>query len=91
MRAVQTLDAIIRDAESVVAPPLAPAPPLPGPMPARALSEAAAALARAGEVDAIVAITREGATPRLLARGLLFTAAIYAYGAAALAVNRITS
>jgi pyruvate kinase len=67
VRAVQALDAIIRDAETTTVPPAGPFPGLPGPVAARALSEAAATLAGAGEVDAIVAITREGTTPRLLA------------------------
>jgi len=67
VRAVQALDAIIRDAETTSVPPAGPFPGLPGPVAARALSEAAATLARAGEVDAIVAVTREGMTPRLLA------------------------
>jgi pyruvate kinase len=67
LRAVRTLDAIIRDAES--AEPLGFTTPgaLPGTLSARALCEAAATLARADQVDAIVAVTREGMTPRLLA------------------------
>jgi pyruvate kinase len=67
VRAVQTLDAIIRDAESL--PPservvLAVDPT--GSRHGRALCEAALTLASAGEADAIVAVTREGKTARLL-------------------------
>jgi pyruvate kinase len=67
VRAVQTLDVIIRDAE--VLPPM----PIPvtgaSPMQAghgRALCEAAVTLATRGDADAIVAITREGKTARVL-------------------------
>jgi pyruvate kinase len=67
IRAVQTLDAIIRDAESL--PPseraiIAVDPT--GSRHGRALCEAALTLASAGEADAIVAVTREGKTARLL-------------------------
>ena len=67
VRTVQTLDAIIRDAESL--PPservdLAVDPT--GSRHGRALCEAALTLASAGEADAIVAVTREGKTARLL-------------------------
>ncbi len=67
VRAVQTLDAVIRDAESVpvseyVAPVLDPT----GSRHGRALCEAAVTLATAGQADAIVAITREGKTAKLL-------------------------
>jgi pyruvate kinase len=68
VRAVQTLDAVIRDAE------LAPAAErvLPLHDPAgnthrHALCEAAVTLATAARADAIVAVTREGNTARLLA------------------------
>ena len=67
VKAVQTLAAIIRDAESLppserVSPPLEPT----GTRHGRALCEAALTLASAGEADAIVAVTREGKTARLL-------------------------
>jgi pyruvate kinase len=66
--AVQTLDAVIRDAESV--PPtdhVAPAVDPTGSVHGRALCEAAVTLASAGHADAIVAMTEEGRTARLLA------------------------
>ncbi len=67
VRAVQTLDAVIRDAESMpvseyVAPTLDPT----GSRHGRALCEAAVTLATSGQADAIVAITREGKTAKLL-------------------------
>ena len=67
VRAVQTLDAVIRDAESMpdaehVAPTLDPT----GSRHGRALCEAAVTLATAGQADAIVAITQEGRTAKLL-------------------------
>ena len=66
-RAVQTLDAVIRDAESVpsgerVLPAVDPTGSLHG----RALCEAAVTLATAGQADAIVAVTEEGKTARLI-------------------------
>ena len=67
VEAVQTLDAIIRDAETL--PPLA-IPSLASLMHAehgRALCEAAVTLAERGQADAIVAVTREGNTARMLA------------------------
>jgi pyruvate kinase len=67
VRAVQTLDAIIRDAESL--PPsehVAISVDPTGSRHGRALCEAALTLASAGEADAIVAVTREGKTARLL-------------------------
>jgi pyruvate kinase len=66
VRAVETLDAIIRDAESL--PPLA-VPSLATLMHAehgRALCEAAVTLADRGHAKAIVAVTREGNTARML-------------------------
>jgi pyruvate kinase len=68
VRAVQTLDAIIRDAETVgpgerIFPDVDPT----GSRHGRALCEAAVTLASAGQADAIVAVTREGKTARLLA------------------------
>ena len=67
VRAVQTLDAIIRDAESAPPPPdVALAADPTGSRHGRALCEAAVTLATAGGADAIVAVTREGKTARLL-------------------------
>jgi pyruvate kinase len=68
VRAVQTLDAVIRDAELMppaerVVPLLDPA----GNTHRHALCEAAVTLATAARADAIVAVTREGNTARLLA------------------------
>ena len=67
VRAVETLDAIIRDAELMprgerVLPTVDPT----GRRHGRALCEAAVTLATAGQADAIVAVTREGKTARLL-------------------------
>ena len=67
VRAVETLDAVIRDAELMprsdrVAPAVDPA----GTRHSRAICEAAVTLATAGQADAIVAVTREGKTARLL-------------------------
>jgi len=67
VRAVQTLDIVIRDAESVpggqhVAPIMDPTGSLHG----RAICEAAVTLATAGHADVIVAVTSEGKTARLL-------------------------
>lgn len=63
-RAVQTLDAIIRDAE------IGPADPAPAPALARghveAICEAAVTLANRGDAQAIVAVTRGGGTARRL-------------------------
>ena len=67
MKAVETLDAIIRDAEML--PPLAVASVarLMHAEHGRALCEAAVTLADRGQADAIVAVTREGNTARMLA------------------------
>ena len=67
-RAVETLDAIIRDAESMlpserVVPEMDPTRSPHG----RALCEAAVTLASTARADAIVAVTREGHTARMLA------------------------
>jgi pyruvate kinase len=67
VRAVQTLDAVIRDAEQAptaerIIPDLHPAGSLHG----RAVCEAAVALAAAARAEAIVAVTRAGHTARLL-------------------------
>lgn len=67
VRSVQTLSAIIQDAE--LAPPaerLVPTADPIGSRHGRALCEAAVTLATAGQADAIVAVTREGKTARLL-------------------------
>jgi pyruvate kinase len=67
VRSVQMLDAIIRDAESIL--PAAPGRPTGRPDGSRhgaALAEAAVTLAMTGQADAIVAVTREGMTARLL-------------------------
>jgi pyruvate kinase len=68
LRAVETLDAVIRDAESAVdtAPQLVPTFDPIGSRHGRALCEAAVTLARAGQADAIIAVTREGKTAKLL-------------------------
>jgi pyruvate kinase len=67
VRAVQMLDAIIRDAESIpslehVLPAFDETGSLHGP----ALAEAAVTLATTAQADAIVAVTNEGKTARLL-------------------------
>jgi pyruvate kinase len=90
IRAVQTLDAIIRDAESL--PPseraiLAVDPT--GSRHGRALCEAALTLASAGEADAIVAVTREGKTARLLS-ALRPRAPIYAVTASEAVAGRLS-
>jgi pyruvate kinase len=67
VQTVQTLDAVIRDAELV--PPSGPLKLAADPTASRhgrALCEAAVTLATAGQADAIVAVTREGKTARLL-------------------------
>ena len=67
-RTVQTLATIILDAElSPAAESIPPAVDPTGSLHGRALCEAAATLARVGHADAIVAVTREGKTARLLA------------------------
>ena len=68
VRAVQTLDAVIRDAESMpagerIVPEIDPTGSLYG----RGLCEAAVTLAATARADAIVAVTREGKTARMLA------------------------
>ena len=67
VRAVETLDAIIRDAEmSPRTERFAPAVDPTGSRHGRALCEAAVTLATAGQATAIVAVTKEGRTARLL-------------------------
>jgi pyruvate kinase len=79
VQAVETLDLVIRDAESVQAagakylPAIDPS----GLLHSRALCEAACTLASTGHADAIVAVTREGKTARLLS-ALRPSAAIFA-------------
>jgi pyruvate kinase len=67
VRVVQTLDAVIRDAESIL--PAVSAAPVIDSASVRhghALAQAAVALATTGQADAIVAVTLEGHTARLL-------------------------
>jgi pyruvate kinase len=67
VEAVETLDLVIRDAESI--PPAARYVPEIDPaglLHSRALCESAVTLASTGHADAIVALTREGKTARLL-------------------------
>jgi pyruvate kinase len=67
-RAVQTLDAIIREAEASPAFDVAPLPAaiIRGDSHAQALCEAAVTLANRGDAQAIVAVTRGGGTARRL-------------------------
>jgi pyruvate kinase len=67
VRAVETLDLIIRDAESVpAAERFIPAGEPTGLVHGRALGEAAVTLAITGQADAIVAVTKKGKTALLL-------------------------
>ena len=66
VRSVEVLDAIIRDAESMPVPPAPIAAPAMGVDYVKALSEAAVSLSRRSNAHAIVAITREGQTAKLL-------------------------
>ncbi|MEP6782965.1 MAG: pyruvate kinase [Acidobacteriota bacterium] len=65
VRSVEVLDAIIRDAESMMAPP-AEITSAAAVDHVKALSEAAVSLSRRSRSHAIVAITREGQTARIL-------------------------
>jgi pyruvate kinase len=67
VRAVQVLDTIIRNAEAVPPPWSLPAPANERPDHLPSLCDAAVTLAGRSHADAIVAITREGRTARLLA------------------------
>jgi pyruvate kinase len=68
VRAVQTLDAVIRDAEQLLpGERVVPQEDVSGRHHGRALCEAAVTLASTAHADAIVAVTRGGKTPRLLA------------------------
>jgi pyruvate kinase len=68
VRAVETLDLVIRDAESAprTAERHVPAIDPGGLLQSRALCEAACTLAARGDAEAIIAVTREGKTARLL-------------------------
>lgn len=66
VRSVEVLDAIIRDAESMTPPWVARGDDRANVDHTRALSEAAVTLARRSGAHAIVAVTREGQTARLL-------------------------
>ena len=68
VRAVRTLDAVLREAERTLpdATTVEPSVDPTGTGHGRALCEAAVTLARSGEADAIVAVTRGGTTARLL-------------------------
>jgi pyruvate kinase len=67
VRAVRMLDAVIRDAESAgPAERILPTVDPTGSRHGRALCEAAVTLATTGQADAIVAVTNEGRTARLL-------------------------
>lgn len=80
VKAVQALDAIIRDAESdgIRRPVEVPRPPGEGPWDhASSLATAAIGLAARAHAGAIVAVTREGRTARLLSSGRP-TAPVYA-------------
>lgn len=66
VRAVQTLDAVIRDAEAVPCERIVPFVDPTGSPHGPALCEAAVTLASTGRADAIVAVTGEGRTARML-------------------------
>lgn len=66
IRAVQALDAVIRDAESMPAERPADAPATLATAHSRALCEAAVTLADVGGAAAIIAVTRSGRTARVL-------------------------
>jgi len=68
VRAVEMLDAIVRDAELGLSPGAEPAAPSAAAAgdPAQALCEAAVTLANRGDAEAIVAVTRGGGTARRL-------------------------
>lgn len=66
VRSVEVLDAIIRDAESGITSPVEPVAPPMGIDYVKALCEAAVSLSRRSNAHAIVAVTREGQTARLI-------------------------
>jgi pyruvate kinase len=65
VRSIQVLDSIIRDAEALP-PPWTTGDVVNAPDHVTALCDAAVTLASRGQVDAVVAVTREGRTARLL-------------------------
>jgi pyruvate kinase len=67
VRAVQVLDSVIRDAELLLPPSVAPSVLADSNRHGAALAQAAVTLATSGQADAIVAITHEGRTARRLA------------------------
>jgi pyruvate kinase len=67
VKAVETLDRIIREAETMPSEAVVPAIDSTGSRHGRALCEAAVTLATSAQADAIVAVTREGKTVRMLA------------------------
>ena len=94
VKAVRTLDAVLREAETGSLSPIVPETgqlvtgPLSGAAHGRAIAEAAITLARAGQADAIVAVTRGGKTARLLS-ALRPKAPIYAATDAAAVAGRL--
>jgi len=64
--AVRTLAAVIEDAETIPSQRVMPKVDPTGSQHGRALCEAAVTLATAGQADAIIAVTRQGGTARLL-------------------------
>jgi pyruvate kinase len=77
VKAVETLDSVIRDAESAPPAPVSPAIDPGASLHERALCEAAVTLATTGHADAIVAVTRGGHTARMLS-SLRPSAPVYA-------------
>ncbi len=67
VRAVEVLDRVIRETEALPAERITPASDAAGTRHGRALCDAAVTLAAAGQADAIVAVTRQGKTARILA------------------------
>ena len=84
-RTVQTLARIMLEAELTPSELVAPVVDPTGSLHGRALCEAAVTLARAGRADAIVAVTREGKTARLLSALRPETRVIAATGTGAVA------
>lgn len=89
IRAVQTLDAVIREAEAIRLPGGDIRLDLDEAGHELALCEAAVTLARVGRADAIVAVTRAGQTARLLA-ALRPQAAVYAVTDSETTARRLT-
>jgi pyruvate kinase len=90
VRAVETLAAIICEAERLPSPELTAAGAVPSAasLHGRAICEAAVTLATTGQAEAIVAVTREGKTARLLSC-LRPRAAILAITASETVANRL--